>query len=353
MPYFRISAASLLPVTAVALGLAIFIADTVTELEIAFPAFYTAIVLIAARFCTKRGIIFVGISCIALTLLSDVLTIDVAPSEAGVINTSISLLAIAATTYLSIKIQTEKEAAYEARSQLAHVGRLTTLGEMTASIAHQVNQPLAAVTINSNACLRWLRDDPPNLNEAMRNLANIVRDANRASEIIVQVRNLTKGSPPEKSRVGVNEIILSTVGLLDREIQLNQISLQTRLSSDLPFVLGDKVQLQQVILNLLLNGIEAVSRVSFGPRKLVVGSEKVHTKGVLISIQDSGAGFLPSDSERLFTAFYTTKRDGMGMGLAISRSIVETHGGRIWAAPNEPRGAVFQFVLPTDARISA
>ena len=153
---YQITPTSLLPAVAIALAAGIFVADTTTESEIAFPVFYTAIVLIAARFCTKRGIIFVGLGCIGLILLSDILTIDVTPSQAGIANTAISVVAIAATTYLAAKIQAEKETAYQARSQLAHVVRVTTLGEMTTSIAHQINQPLAAMAVHSNACLNWL-----------------------------------------------------------------------------------------------------------------------------------------------------------------------------------------------------
>ena len=179
---FRVTAAWVLPFAAIVLATAIFIADTITELEIACPVFYTAVVLIAARFCKKRGVVFVGLACIALTLLSDLLTIEVAPSQAGIINTCISLAAIAATTYLALKIEMEKDATYEARSQLAHVARVTTLGGMTANIAHEVNQPLTAVLINGNACLHWLDAEPPDLNEARKNITNIVRDTNRASQ---------------------------------------------------------------------------------------------------------------------------------------------------------------------------
>ena len=347
----RVTAAWVLPFSAIVLAAAIFIADTVTDLEIAFPAFYTVIVLIAVRFCKKRGVVLVGVGCIALTLLSDLVTIDVPPSQAGIINTCISLLAIAATTYLALKIEMEKEATFEARSQLAHIARVTTLGEMTATIAHEFNQPLAAVLINGNACLHWLDAEPPDLNEARKNIANIVRDANRASGIVVQVRDLTKGLPPENDWLRVNELILATTLLIDREIQRNQISMQTRLSDDAPLIQGDRVQLQQVLLNLLLNAIEALSSVSIGSRHLVVASAKKDSKSVLVSVYDSGKGLPPDDLGRLFDPFYTTKSDGMGMGLTISRSIVESHGGRIWATPNSPRGAVFQFTLPIDSRM--
>ena len=347
----RATATWVLPFSAIVLAAAIFIADTVTDLEIAFPAFYTVIVLIAVRFCKKRGVVLVGVGCIALTLLSDLVTIDVPPSQAGIINTCISLLAIAATTYLALKIEMEKEVTFEARSQLAHIARVTTLGEMTATIAHEVNQPLTAVLINGNACLHWLDAEPPDLNEARKNIANIVRDANRASGIVVQVRDLTKGLPPENDWLRVNELILATTLLIDREIQRNQISMQTQLSDDEPLIQGDRVQLQQVLLNLLLNAIEALSSVSIGSRHLVIASTKKDLKSVLVSVYDSGKGFPSNNLDRLFDPFYSTKSDGMGMGLTISRSIVELHGGRIWATPNSPCGAVFQFTLPTDSRL--
>ena len=348
-PNLRVTAAWLLPVVTIVLAAGIFVADTITDLEIAFPAFYTAIVLLASRFCRKNGVIIVGAGCIGLTLLSDILTFDAAPSEAGVANTVIGLLSIAAATYLAVKFEAEKEAVYEMRSQLAHVTRVATLGEMTTSLAHQVNQPLAAVAINANALLHWLDDRPPNLDEARRNVARIVKDVDRASEVILQVRNLAKSSPPERDWLRMNEIVLSTVALLDREIQQSEVVLQTQLSNELPLLRGDRIQLQQVILNLLLNAIDALSLVSQGQRKLVVSSAKIDTKNALIAVQDSGGGFAPEDFDRLFNAFYSTKPNGMGMGLAISRSIVESHGGQIWAKPNASGGAVFQFTLPIDA----
>jgi signal transduction histidine kinase len=343
----RVDAAWVLPVTALVLASTIFIADTITELEIACPVFYTAVVLIAARFCKKRGIVFVGVACIALTLLSDLLMIEGAPSQAGIINTCISLAAIAATTYLAVKIEMEKEATFEARTQLAHVARVTTLGGMTANIAHEVNQPLTAVLVNGNACLHWLDAKPPDLNEARKNITNIVRDAHRASEIVVQVRDLTKGQPSANDWLSVNEIILATTVLIDREIRQNQISIQTQLSDDVPPIKGDRVQIQQVLLNLLLNAIEALRTVAIGSRRLLIISAKSDSN-VLISVHDTGNGFSSSDLNCLFDPFYTSKTDGMGIGLTISRSIVESHGGRIWAMPNSPRGAVFHFTLPID-----
>ena len=254
----------LLPVTTVALTAVIFIADTVTNLEIAFPAFYTAIVLLSASFCDKSGVAFVGVGCIALTLLSDLLTVNTGVSEAGVFNTAISLLAITSTTFLTIKIQSAKVTELEARSQLAHVARVTTLGELAATIAHEVNQPLAATVINGNACLEWLGAHPPNFDEARRAIARLVKDAHRASHILGQVRALTNGSPSEKGPLDINETILATVTLIDGEIRRGEVSLQTNLSGDVPRIDGDRVQLQQVLLNLVLNAIEAMTMVEAG-----------------------------------------------------------------------------------------
>src|SRR5262245_24740507 len=329
-----------LPLTTAALAAAIFAVDTITDLEIAVPVFYTAIVLLSVGFCKKSGIVFVGVGCIALTLLSDLLTANTGVSEAGVINTALSLLAITSTTFLAVKIQSSKIAASEAQSQLAHVVRVTTLGELAASIAHEVNQPLAAAVINGNACLEWLAAHPPNFDEARRAVALLVEDTHRASHILAQVRALTKGSTSEKGPLDINKTILATVGLLDGEIQRSEVSLQTQLSNDLPIVDGDRVQLQQVILNLILNAIEAMNLVAAGPRDLLISSANSESKGVLISVQDSGAGFAGKNLDCIFNAFYTTKPSGMGMGLAISRSIVENHCGCIWATPNSPRGAV-------------
>jgi len=206
------------------------------------------------------------------------------------------------------------------------------------------------VLINGNACLHWLDAEPPDLNEARKNISNIVRDANRASEIVVQVRDLTKGQPPVSEGLSVNEIILATTALIDREIRQNQITIQTQLSDDVPPIKGDRVQLQQVLLNLLLNAIEALRLVAVGSRRLVIASANKDSNNVLISVHDTGNGISSGDLDCLFDPFYTTKTDGMGIGLTISRSIVETHGGRIWATPNSPRGAVFHFTLPIDVR---
>ncbi len=242
-----------------------------------------------------------------------------------------------------------EEALHKAQGELAHVTRVGTLGEMTASIAHEINQPLAAVVNNASACLRWLAGPAPNLEEARQSAALIIADGRRAGEIISRIRALVKKAPPRKDWVNINETILEVIALVRSDAQKNRVSLQTQLSSDVPLILGDRIQLQQVILNLIINAIEAMSGVGEGSRELQVGTEKDELQGVRVAVRDSGPGLDPDSLDHLFTAFYTTKPQGMGMGLAISRSIIEAHGGRLWATANEDRGAMFQFTLPADA----
>jgi two-component system sensor kinase FixL len=239
-----------------------------------------------------------------------------------------------------------QEALDEAQANLARVNRVILLGEMTASIAHEVNQPIAAVVTGAGAGLRWLAAQPPDLEEVRQALRRIVKDSNRASEVIGRIRALVRKAPPRKDQVDINETILEVIALTRGEAQRNGVSLQTRLSSGLPLILGDRIQLQQVILNLIMNAIEAMNGFGEGSRELLVGSEQDDSNGVLVAVQDSGAGLDSESLDHLFDAFYTTKPGGIGMGLAISRSIIEAHGGRLWATPNVPRGAVFQFTLP-------
>ena len=266
-----------------------------------------------------------------------------------------------------------EDALQEAQTELAHVTRVAALGELTASIAHEINQPLGAVVNNASACLRWLTAH--NLEEARQSASLVIADGHRAGEIISRIRALAKKAPPQKDWLDINETIGEVIAMARSGVQRNRISLQTQLANDLPLILGDRIQLQQVILNLLINAIEAMSEVSEGPRELWVSSQrftKMPAQGpcalqtgeseedelaaralteaegtyVLIAVRDSGPGLDPKGLDRLFDAFYTTKPQGLGMGLAISRSIIEAHGGRLWAKANAPRGAVFQFTLP-------
>jgi signal transduction histidine kinase len=245
---------------------------------------------------------------------------------------------------------TERRLAEEAlramQAELAHANRVTTMGQMTASIAHEVNQPIAAMVTNAQAAPRWLRAQPPDLGEVRDSLGRIVEDGKRAGNVIGGIRTLINKLPPRKDRFDLNEAVLEMVTLTRSEVLNHGILLQTELVPGLPRVEGDRTQLQQVILNLIVNAIEAMGGIDEGTRELRIKTERAAAGGVLVTVRDSGPGLDLADVEQVFTAFYTTKPKGMGMGLAICRSMVEAHGGRMWASANEPRGAVFQFTLP-------
>jgi len=239
-----------------------------------------------------------------------------------------------------------QEALQEARAELEHVTRVTTVGALTAAIAHEINQPIAATVTNAGASLRWLAAQPPNLREVRQALGRIIKDGSRAGEVINRVRALVKKVPPRRERLDINQVVVEVISLIRGELQRNRVELHTHLAGDLPEVPGDRVQLQQIILNLILNAVEAMSGLADRPRELAVRSG-ASDSDVSVEVRDSGSGLDAESIDRLFDSFYTTKPNGMGMGLAISRSIVEAHGGRLWATPNEPHGAVFRFTLPT------
>ena len=239
-----------------------------------------------------------------------------------------------------------EEALHQTQAELAHVNRATTMGELTASLAHEVNQPIAAAVTDANTCLRWLTRDQPDVEEACAAAARVVKDATRAAEIINRVRLLFKKSAPERELVDVNEVIPKMIVLLYGEAARYEISVRAELAADLPYVIGDRVQLQQVIMNLIVNSIDAMKDVD-GTRELVVRSQRTENEQVLVSVIDTGVGVPQQHASQIFNAFFTTKSHGTGLGLRISRSIVESHGGRLWAAANFPRGANFCFTLPS------
>jgi C4-dicarboxylate-specific signal transduction histidine kinase len=231
------------------------------------------------------------------------------------------------------------------QAELARVSRLTTMGELAASIAHEVNQPLTAVNNNSNACLRLLANQKLQPDVLRRALEEIVADGTRASAIIARIRAFIKKAPPEKNRLDVNEVIGEVLAMMGHGFEENGILLQSELAEAIPPVLGDRVQLQQVLLNLIMNGVEAMTAIIDRPRLLWVQSRIDESGDVLIAVRDSGTG-LGLEADRVFTPFFTTKANGMGMGLSISRSLIEGHGGRLWASPNSPHGAMFSLTLP-------
>jgi PAS domain S-box-containing protein len=245
-----------------------------------------------------------------------------------------------------------QEALQMTQAELARVSRLTTMGELAASIAHEVNQPLTAVTNNSSACLRLLAADNLKPEVLRRALEEIVADGNRASAVVARIRGFIKKEPVEKNRLDINDVIQEVLALADRELYENQVRLERQLTKALPPVLADRVQMQQVLLNLIMNGIEAMLAVTDESRSLWVESRVDESGDILVAVRDSGTG-LGSGADHIFTPFFTTKANGMGMGLSISRSLVENHGGRLWAAPNFPIGAVFSFTLPVGAGSAA
>jgi len=256
------------------------------------------------------------------------------------------LASVADSIAQGIERKRAEEALRKAQVELAHVSRVTTLGELAASIAHEVNQPLAAIVTNGSACLRWLMGDSPNLEEARETARHVIRDGKRASEVINRIRALVRKTDSEKAQLDINQAVEEVVNLTEHEAVRKGVALRTELAGDLPFVVGDRVQLQQVILNLVMNGIEAMDTVTDRPREMVIRSCEHESDQLLVAVQDSGIGLDRQNLEKIFNTFYTTKPRGMGMGLKISRSIVENHGGRLWAVPNDDGpGATFQFTL--------
>jgi NO-binding membrane sensor protein with MHYT domain/two-component sensor histidine kinase len=246
-----------------------------------------------------------------------------------------------------------EEALRQTRAELAHIHRVTTMGELAASISHEVMQPLGAGLTNAEAAFRFLSAQPPDLDEVRQALGGAVRDGRRALEVIGRIRSLIRKEPPRKDALEVNEAIVELIALTRDEVMKNRVSVQTQLAEGLPLIQGDRVQLQQVILNLITNAVEAMSGVSEGARELLIGTGKDASGRVLVAVQDSGPGLNPDSVERLFDSFYTTKSNGTGMGLSICRSIVEAHGGRIWATPNAGPGITVQFTLPINDQAMA
>jgi NO-binding membrane sensor protein with MHYT domain len=337
----------------VALSLAVAIGASTAALWLAFrttdlwqklaAAVLMGLAISGMHYTGMRAAIFVAHS-----------TVEEAQEDASLDSTSLALaiagitffiLAVASIASLSERKRAE-EALRQAQADLARVSRVTTMGELTASLAHELNQPIAAVVASANACLRWLTRDTPNIENARAAAKRIVRDGTRAGEIITRTRLLFTKDTSQRELIDINEVIREMTVLLGSEATRYAISVRTDLAADLPHVMGDRVQLQQVTMNLIVNGIDAMKDVP-GTRELDISSQRAENEQVMISVCDTGVGLPPQQADQIFEAFFTTKLHGIGMGLSISRSIIEAHDRRLWAANNSPRGASFHLTLPT------
>jgi signal transduction histidine kinase len=266
------------------------------------------------------------------------------PAETRALEMATHLAGIAIERKLA---REERERLRQAQADLAHINRVTTMGELTASMAHEIKQPISAAVTDARTCLRWLGRDEPDVAEASEAASRVATDVTRAAEIISRISLLFKKGAPQRELVDVNEVIREMIVLLRGEASRYSISVCGELANDLPKIMVDRVQLQQVLMNLMLNGIEAMKDVGVGG-ELTIKSQQGDSSQLLISVGDTGAGLEPEQAEQIFNAFYTTKAQGTGMGLPISRSIIESHGGRLWVSPNLGRGATFQFTLPSE-----
>jgi C4-dicarboxylate-specific signal transduction histidine kinase len=301
------------------------------------------------------GLLSVALSALAFEHFFLWRTVPPAHESATFLRFAVFLIAtLLITALMEIKRRVEEsrtraqEALRLAQSDLAHVNRVTTMGELTASLAHEVNQPIAAAVTDAKTCLRWLTRDQPDLEEAREAASRMVKDASRAAEIVSRIRVLFKKGTPQRELVDINQIIREMVALMRGEATRHSISVQTELAGDLPQLVGDRVQLQQVLMNLMINGLDAM-KDGDGTRELAIKSQRVDNDQLQVSVSDTGVGLPQEHADQIFNAFFTTKVHGTGMGLRISRTIVESHGGRLWGSDNPPRGASFYFTLPVKA----
>ncbi|WP_034300445.1 sensor histidine kinase [Herbaspirillum sp. RV1423] len=345
---------SLLQFMAGVLALVIFLIDALTPLDIAIAVLYVAVVLVAVTAWPRRGALLIMAGCMLLTVAAYVISYGMSIVGGSFARMLVSLVAIAITTFLALKGQAatsrlllREEALSRAQAQLTHVTRVTMLGELAASIAHEVNQPLAAINANGEACLRWIDRPQPEIQEVKAAVQGMLEDATRASEVIRRVRLLSRKSEPAYAPLAVNDIVEESAALVQRELARHGVRLTPRLTGGLPLVHADRVQLQQVIINLMMNGMQAMEDIPGHRRELVLETSLSGDDRVAVTVIDCGHGIDPAHRDRLFDPFFSTKTEGMGMGLPICRSIIESHGGRIRVIDGVDNGAALQFSLPS------
>jgi NO-binding membrane sensor protein with MHYT domain/anti-sigma regulatory factor (Ser/Thr protein kinase) len=298
------------------------------------------------HYTAMRGAIFTAHG--SLPAAASAASLDQTTLALAVAGIAFALLAFASIVSV-LEQKRAEEALRGAQADLERISRVTTMGELTASLAHEVNQPIAAVVTDAQTCLSWLERDPPDLAEARACAESIVKEASRAAEIVSRIRLMFQKRTPQRESVDVNEIIREMIVLLRHETKRHSITVREELAADLPHVTADRVQLQQVMMNLITNGIDAMKDVD-GPRELAIKSQRLEREQLMVRVSDTGVGLPPQQADQIFRPFFTTKPHGTGMGLSISRSIVESHNGRLWAADNGSRGASFHLALPASAR---
>jgi len=323
---------------------AIFSADTATHYEVAIAVFYAVVVLTAARLLRRRGLLWLAAACLGLTVLSFLLTPH-GDIHAGLINLWISITAIVMVAWLLIKMETARDAAHTAQAQLLRLTRIQRLEGLTTAIAHEINQPLAAIVTSGHACQRWLGQHPPKLAKAELALNRILADAGRASQIVTRVRSLSRGEPVQAVAFDFNTSVMEVLALSTDEMERHGIELTLDLAPDLPQARADPVQIGQVIGNLVLNAIEAMAAQPGKAHRLQMAS-RLKDGQIVLTVTDSGAGIPAAVQAHLFDAFWTTKPDGVGVGLSISRTIMDANGGQIWAESAPGGGAVFGISVP-------
>jgi C4-dicarboxylate-specific signal transduction histidine kinase len=343
-----------------ALALFVFVVDSFGHYATAIMVLYSIVVMLAATVLSRRGTVMVAVACVWATVVGYLIGHLDENSFSALARATVACLSIVATTALTLRIQADSarlaeqvlelkrthEALNRSTTELAHATRVTMLGELTASIAHEVSQPLAAITAHGEAGLRWLRRDTPNLDEACHAFEAMVGNARRSSEIIRRIRALASKSEPTFMPLGINGLVVETIDLIDREVTKYGATVRLDLTPRELTVNGDRVQLQQVLINLAVNGLQAMSAIDDRPRMLRIQTRIDDKPRVAISVEDSGVGMSPDIASNLFSAFFTTKTEGMGLGLSICRSIIEAHGGSISCVSPSTHGARMQIELP-------